>query len=74
MANNFITTSFTEVIQQKISDYKQLVKLRLNLLVVFSAVITYMIAASAISMEVLLLLSFGGFLCDRCFQRLEPSS
>ncbi len=61
MANNFITTSFTEVIQQKISDYKQLVKLRLNLLVVFSAVITYMIAASAISMEVLLLLSFGGF-------------
>ena len=61
MSNNIITTTVSELIRQKVSDYKQLVKLRLNLLVVFSAVITYMIAAKTISLEVMMFLALGGF-------------
>lgn len=49
--------------QELIEDYKQLVKLRLNLLVVFSTVLGYLIANSTdINFFQLFILAFGGFL------------
>ena len=48
---------------QKINDYKVLVKFRLNLLVVFSAVMAYLICAQgAIDWVSIVILSLGGFL------------
>jgi protoheme IX farnesyltransferase len=50
-------------VRQKVRDYEQLVKTRLTLLVVFSAAITYMTAASGnINWFDLAILSIGGFL------------
>lgn len=50
-------------IRQKVKDYVQLVKLRLSLLVVFSAVMAYLIAASGLVVwSEVLLLALGGFL------------
>lgn len=50
-------------LRQKVRDYEQLVKTRLTLLVVFSAAITYMTAASGnINWFDLFILSIGGFL------------
>ena len=50
-------------LKQKVQDYQQLVKIRLTLLVVFSAAITYMTAAKgAINWLDLTILSIGGFL------------
>jgi protoheme IX farnesyltransferase len=49
--------------QELIEDYKQLVKLRLNLLVVFSTVLGYLIGNSTdINFFQLFILAFGGFL------------
>lgn len=47
---------------QKLTDYKQLVKLRLNLTVVFSSVMAYLIASPVIDWVLLAILSMGGFL------------
>lgn len=48
--------------RQKVQDFKLLVKLRLNLTVVFSAVMAYIIAAEGpIDLGALVLLAFGGF-------------
>lgn len=50
-------------IGQKIRDYKLLVKLRLNLTVVFSSVMAYLISSSgSINWLAILILSLGGFL------------
>ncbi len=58
-AEKQINSSFS----QKINDYKVLVKFRLNLLVVFSAVMAYLICAQGpISWVSIALLSVGGFL------------
>ena len=51
---------------QKLKDYSELVKLRLNLLVVFSSAISYaMAAAGNINWLQLGMLSLGGFLVKR---------
>ena len=51
------------VVNQKIRDYKMLIKFRLNLLVVFSAVMAYLIVAQgAINWMAILFLALGGFL------------
>ena len=51
------------LISQKIKDYKLLVKLRLNLTVVFSSVMAYLIASSGpINWTAIVILSLGGFL------------
>jgi len=48
---------------EKLEDYKQLVKLRLNLFVVFSAIASYIIVASwNFSWQALVVLGLGGFL------------
>ena len=48
---------------QKINDYKVLVKFKLNLLVVFSAIMAYLICAQgAVSWVSISLLALGGFL------------
>ena len=51
------------LVSQKFSDYSQLVKLRLNLTVVFSSVMAYLIASGGtLNFTLLLVLSIGGFL------------
>jgi len=51
------------LVGQKFSDYSQLVKLRLNLTVVFSSVMAYLIACGGTTnLTLLLVLSIGGFL------------
>jgi len=51
------------LVGQKFSDYSQLVKLRLNLTVVFSSVMAYLIACGGtVDLILLLVLSLGGFL------------
>ncbi len=51
------------LVGQKFSDYSQLVKLRLNLTVVFSSVMAYLIACGGtVNFTLLLVLSIGGFL------------
>jgi len=47
---------------QKVQDYKQLVKLRLSLTVVFSSVMAFLIAADTFSWVALAVLAAGGFL------------
>jgi len=47
---------------QKLTDYKLLVKLRLNLTVVFSSLMAYLIASPVIDWTLLAVLSLGGFL------------
>lgn len=49
-------------IKSKLSDYVALVKLRLSLLVVFSAVIAYIITAGAFDLAAVCTLALGGFL------------
>ncbi len=49
-------------IRQKLADYGTLVKFRLNVLVVFSAVMAYMIAGDRINWIGALVLGLGGFL------------
>lgn len=56
------TTSIGSFLKQKVNDYKLLVKFRLALLVVFSAVITFCLGATVITWTELLVLSLGGFL------------
>ena len=61
---NNITAPVAITFRQKLTDYNQLAKVRLTLLVVFSAVITYLTAARGteiIWFEVWML-SLGGFL------------
>ncbi len=51
------------LLAQKISDYKELVKLRLNLTVVFSAVMAYLIASvGSVLWGDVVILALGGFL------------
>jgi heme o synthase len=55
--------SFAAVLKQKIEDYKVLTKFRLNLLVVFSAAMSYITTVKGVwSWKDVLLLSVGGFL------------
>lgn len=49
-------------LKQKINDYKLLVKLKLSLLVVFSACITFVLGAEVYPWEALFILGMGGFL------------
>jgi len=58
-----ITTSWSEFLTAKLTDYAQLVKFRLSATVVFSAVIGYAVAATAVFswLDVAVLIS-GGFL------------
>lgn len=58
-----IQDSWLSAVQAKITDYSQLFKLKLNLVVVFSAVVGYVLAAgSAFVFVDLLMLILGGFL------------
>ena len=58
-----VASSAESSLKQKLSDYAQLVKLRLNLLVVFSAGMAYLIATQgAVNWTGLLILCVGGFL------------
>jgi len=58
-----IQHSFKGAIAAKLSDYNQLFKVRLNLVVVFSAVVGYILAAgTAFNLLSLLVLIVGGFL------------
>ena len=51
------------LIGQRVRDYKMLVKLRLNLTVVFSSVMAYLIASTGpISWTAVFILALGGFL------------
>ena len=51
------------LIGQKVRDYKMLVKLRLNLTVVFSSVMAYLIALSGpVNWAAVAILALGGFL------------
>ncbi len=62
MAKTTTYQSGWDALLQKVEDYKQLVKLRLNLMVVVSAVMAYFIAASGFgSFREAVLLFFGGF-------------
>ena len=58
----YISTSHS-TFSQKLSDYKLLVKFKLNLTVVFSSVMAYLIAApTAVNWPTVFLLGLGGFL------------
>jgi len=58
-----IQHSFKDAIAAKLSDYNQLFKVRLNLVVVFSAVVGYILAAgTAFNLLSLVVLIIGGFL------------
>lgn len=62
MATKAKTTKRESFLPSKIQDYKQLVKFRLSLLVVFSAGIAYTLGAESLDWTNLLLLCLGGFL------------
>lgn len=58
-----ITHTFREAISAKLTDYNQLFKVKLNLVVVFSAVVGYILAAgTAFNFLSLVVLIIGGFL------------
>jgi len=58
-----ISGNSISLLAQKISDYKELVKLRLNLTVVFSAVMAYLIASvGSVLWGEVAILALGGFL------------
>jgi len=59
---NSKTTSIVSLLKQKVNDYKLLVKLRLSLLVVFSACITFLLGVEVFAWQELLILGMGGFL------------
>jgi len=62
-AVNNINTNSLSPFRQKVADYNMLFKLKLNLLVVFSAAMAYLIALEgAVNWGVLLALCVGGFL------------
>ena len=54
--------SIGSFLKQKINDYKLLVKLKLSLLVVFSACITFILGADVYPWQALFVLGMGGFL------------
>ncbi|MFK7808924.1 MAG: heme o synthase [Saprospiraceae bacterium] len=55
--------NITSAFSQKVKDYQTLVKFKLNLLVVFSAVMAYLIVApGAVSWTAVMFLAMGGFL------------
>lgn len=63
MISRLIYTFSTSAFASKLEDYKQLVKFRLNLFVVFSAVCSFVIVSGGLfTIEQLLLLASGGFL------------
>jgi heme o synthase len=63
LKNSSIASSPVAIQYSKLDDYKQLVKLRLNLFVVFSALASYIIVAKwQVSLLALVLLGIGGFL------------
>jgi protoheme IX farnesyltransferase len=53
--------SWTTATRQKITDYGVLMKFKLSLTVVFSAVMAYVVAADAVNWVGLLILTLGGF-------------
>lgn len=55
-------SSFATTVKSKLSDYAQLVKLRLNALVVFSAVMSMLFVGEDVSAAHILVLAIGGFL------------
>lgn len=55
-------SGFAGSVRQKLADYALLVKLRLSLLVVFTASLSFLLANPAASWEALCLLALGGFL------------
>lgn len=55
------TISIGSFLKQKINDYKLLVKVRLSLLVVFSACITFLLGADDYYWQALVVLGLGGF-------------
>ncbi|MEM8907375.1 MAG: heme o synthase [Bacteroidota bacterium] len=63
MSTRVKNITFAASVSQKLTDYKSLVKFRLNLTVVFSSLMAYLIAAQGvIDWQAALLLSLGGFL------------
>lgn len=56
------TVGLRASIKAKVEDYKVLVKFRLSLLVIFSACITFLLAADTFVWQDLVLLALGGFL------------
>ena len=64
MSTKTINTGIYQATKQRIGDYKLLLKFRLNLLVVFSAVMAYLIAvpAGSLSWVAVGVLALGGFL------------
>jgi len=56
------TVSVGNFLKQKVNDYKLLIKLKLSLLVVFSAFITFLLGATHFTWEALIRLSMGGLL------------
>ncbi len=58
-----VTTRVQSSLKQKLSDYAQLIKLRLSLLVVFSSVMAYLIAGQGfVNWTGVIILSLGGML------------
>lgn len=62
LATEITDTQSTSGISQKLKDYGQLLKLRLSSLVVFSAVVSYLMAAENPDWTTAVLLTLGGFL------------
>jgi len=64
LATKSLSTGFPSALFQKIADYKLLVKFRLNLTVVFSAVMAYLIVmqVEVINWTAVIILALGGFL------------
>lgn len=62
MSTKVRNISLAEGLSQKVADYKLLVKFRLNLTVVFSSVMAYLIAAQgSLDWTAILILALGGF-------------
>ncbi len=59
---NSTTRGIGSLLKQKVNDYKLLVKLKLSLLVVFSACITFLLGTALFAWQDLLILAMGGFL------------
>lgn len=62
IADNIYSKDFQTLMVKKIADYSQLVKLRLSMLVVFSAMISFLLGSEQVDWLKLLLLIAGGFL------------
>lgn len=61
MKTTFSTTSKTHSLALGISDFKQITKANLSVVVVFSSLAGYFLGATAIDFKIVLLLSIGGY-------------